>query len=211
MIKDSYHLNVILLAAGKSERFKGIKLLANVQQDNPITLVQHVLQQITAVLNTLQIDQGNLLVATGVYHAHLAELIGDKFTLSYCDHADKGMGNTIAQSVKSVLENDLQPSHIMITLADQVALTTDDYLRLIRESLTTPDQLICAKVAEAIMPPAIFPGHYFEELMNLQGDKGAKAILYRNIKNLNTVSLPKAAVDIDTQQELTAWHNQSLR
>ena len=162
-------------------------------------------------MNTLQIDQSNLLVATGVYHTHLAELIGNKFTLSYCDLAAKGMGNTIAQSVKKSLKNDVQPSHIMITLADQVALTTDDYLCLIRESLTTPDQLICAKVAEEIMPPAIFPSHYFEELMSLQGDKGAKAILYRNIKNLKTVSLPKAAVDIDTQQELVDWHNNNRR
>ena len=46
MIKEDYHLKVILLAAGKSERFNGIKLLASVQQDDPITLVQHVLQQI---------------------------------------------------------------------------------------------------------------------------------------------------------------------
>jgi molybdenum cofactor cytidylyltransferase len=211
MIKDGYHLKVILLAAGKSERFNGIKLLANIQQDNPIPLVQQVLQQITAALNTLQIDQSNLLVATGVYHAHLAERIGDNFTLSYCDLAAKGMGNTIAQSVNKLVKNDVQPSHIMITLADQVALTTDDYLRLIRESLTTPDQLICAKVVEEIMPPAIFPCHYFEELMSLQCDKGAKAILHRHIKNLKTVSLPKAAVDIDTQQELIDWHNQSLK
>ena len=201
-----FNLKIILLAAGKSKRFKGIKLLAKAQQGNSITLIQHVLQQISASMNTLKINESNLYVATGIYHPQIADFIGEQFSPNFCGHAGKGMGHTIAQSVKEVLKDNNNTTHIMITLADQIALTSDNYIHLIKESLTTPDKLICAKVGDQIMPPAIFPSDYFADLMTLQGDKGAKPLLHANKNNLQKISMPNAAIDIDTPQDLILWY-----
>ncbi len=206
MRESDYNLKIILLAAGKSERFNGIKLLAKAQQDDSITLIQHVLQQISAALDTLKITKKNLHIATGVYHSQITELIGESFFLNFCDNAKKGMGHTIAQAVKNTLEIDDKPSHIMITLADQVALTSNDYTQLIKESIASSDKLVCAKVGDKIMPPAIFPKNHFADLMILQGDKGAKPLLYSNKKNLLKIAIPNAAIDIDTPQDLINWH-----
>ena len=206
MIDSDYNLKIIVLAAGKSERFDGIKLLATVQQQgDSTTLIQHVVQQISVALNILKIDEGNLSVATGGYHAQIARSIGKQFSLNYCQRARFGLGDTIAQSVDNIITNDENTSHVMITLADQVALTSDDYITLIKQSLLQPEQLICAQVAEEIMPHAIFPQQYFSQLMCLTGDKGAKILLYKNKKNCQEVLLANAAIDIDTQQDLVDW------
>jgi molybdenum cofactor cytidylyltransferase len=62
------------------------------------------------------------------------------------------------------------------------------------------------------MPPAIFPLCYFPQLIQLEGDKGAKALLYKHKENLQTVSLPNAIIDIDTKEDLTNWlNNQFLK
>lgn len=208
MNNKHYNLKIIVLAAGKSERFNGIKLLSKVtQKKDAITLIQYVLAQISIALNVLNIDKSNLYVATGEYHDQIAEFLDQQFTLSYCAQAHCGVGHTIAQSVKKIIINEVNTSHIMILLADQVALSVDDYVHLIKQSLNMPDKLICAKADREIMPPAIFPQYCFTDLMALQGDKGAKALLYKNKAHLEEISLPHAVIDIDTQQDLINWNN----
>lgn len=221
MSNRCYNLQVIILAAGKSERFKAIKLLATLKTQRndkaySVPIIQHVLQQLTTSLSQLNIAKSKLNIATGGYHTQIAEVIGKQCSLINCPDAHLGLGHTIAQSVERVINHndraissDNSTSHIMITLADQVSLTTDDYTRLIEQSISTPEKLVCANASLDIMPPAIFPQRYFTQLMNLAGDKGAKALLHKNKNNLQAVSLPSAAIDIDTQQDLIDWHKEN--
>ncbi|MDO7083982.1 nucleotidyltransferase family protein [Pseudocolwellia sp. AS88] len=216
MSNSDYNLKIILLAAGKSQRFNGIKLLSTLSSRQTLTtspkkqsttLIEHVLNQLNNALQALKIADDNLLIATGTYHQQLSALISERHGIHYCENAHLGLGHTIAQSVSEILEvqSSAKPSHIMITLADQVALTTDDYIHLIEQSLSTPNKLVCAQAEKELMPPAIFPQHYFKELATLHGDKGAKALLHKNKDNLQPVLLNRAVIDIDTQQDLIDW------
>jgi molybdenum cofactor cytidylyltransferase len=56
------------------------------------------------------------------------------------------------------------------------------------------------------MPPVIFPRYCFTDLMSLKGDKGAKILLHKYKESLQEVLLPNAAIDIDTQKDLSNWH-----
>ncbi|WP_223271677.1 nucleotidyltransferase family protein [Colwellia hornerae] len=210
MRTSDYHLKIILLAAGKSERFNGIKVLAKVQQqESSVTLLEHALQQLSLALKTLNISNKNIRVATGRYHQQISELLADPDRLDYCESAALGLGHTIAQSVQHLLDDNDNISHIMIALTDQVALNANDYISLIEQSVALPNKLVSAKAGEELMPPAIFPRAYFTELAQLKGDKGAKPILYNNKDKLQTVSIAHAEKDIDTQQDLLNWHNKN--
>jgi molybdenum cofactor cytidylyltransferase len=216
MSGGGYNLKVIVLGAGKSERFGDIKLLAKVKpNESSICLLEHVLQRISAALNLLNISTANIHITTGRYHQQISTHIDQHFSLIYCEDANQGLGHTIAQSVEKTTSTESENksksdvSHIMITLADQIALETNDYVRLIEQSLKSPTQLICATAAQKMMPPAIFPCHYFPDLMALQGDKGAKALLYKNKESLQTVTMPNAIIDIDTKQDLIRWQNKA--
>ena len=216
MKKQDYNLKVILLAAGKSERYNGVKVLAKVQQkETSITLIEHAFHQISVALNELNIDEKNIQIATGRYHSQITTFFSkhenSQYIFDYCEDAHLGLGHSISQSVGHMLtdvhDNENSPSHILIALADQVALTADDYIALIKQSLALPNKLVCAKAGQEFMPPAIFPSTYFTDLMRLKGDKGAKPVLYTNKENLQTVSIQHAERDIDTQQDLANWHN----
>ena len=225
-----YHLKVIVLAAGKSERFEAIKLLADIEladieladinlngadnKTSPTVLIQHVLQNISVSLTTLGMDLNHINVATGNYHDALIDVIGPNYLTVYCANAHLGLGHTIAQSLEYVLNKDTSQliTHVMITLADLVALTSEDYTQLIKKSQQVPMSIVCSKAENEIMPPAIFPLCYFPQLIQLEGDKGAKALLYKHKENLQTVSLPNARIDIDTKEDLTNWlNNQFLK
>ena len=218
MKKQDYNLKVILLAAGKSERFNGVKVLAKVQQkETSITLIEHAFHQISLALTELNIDEKNIQIATGRYHSQITTFFSEhenanhQYIFDYCEDAHLGLGHTISQSVERIINsahaNENSPSHILIALADQVALTADNYVALIKQSLALPNKLVCAKAGQEFMPPAIFPSTYFADLMRLKGDKGAKPVLYTNKENLQTVSIQHAERDIDTQQDLANWHN----
>jgi molybdenum cofactor cytidylyltransferase len=216
MSSDDYRLKVIVLGAGNSERFGDIKLLAKVKlSDNSDCLVEHVLQRISAALHVLNIKTANIHLTTGRYHQQVSTRLAEQFSLIYCQDARLGLGHTIAESVKKITstasknKDESDVSHIMITLADQVALETNDYVRLIEQSLKSPAQLICAKAEQKMMPPAIFPYHYFPDLMALHGDKGAKVLLNKNKDKLQTVQMPNAIIDIDTKQDLINWQYKS--
>ncbi len=214
MNNSVYNLTVILLAAGKSERFNGIKLLAKVQQqETSITLLEHAFHQLSLALNTLNMDKKNIRIATGRYHSQITTFFSEhensQFVFDYCEDAHLGLGHTISQTVGHLLNDadDISTSHILIALADQVALTADNYVALIKQSLALPNMLVCAKAGHEIMPPAIFPATYFADLIHLKGDKGAKSVLYTHKENLQTVNIPHAERDIDTQQDLLNWYN----
>ncbi len=212
-----YHLKVILLAAGKSTRFGSIKLIANINKQSnekqpALTLIELVLNNISTALQTYPKITSSIDIATGEYHQQISALLQEKQTekshLLYCNKANEGLGKTIAQAVEKIIKTDKSISHIMIALADQVALGYKDYKQLIKQSLKTPNNIVCAKAKNRLMAPAIFPCRYFTELTLLSGDKGAQTILKNNIEQLHSISLDNAMIDIDTQQDLHRWNTQ---
>jgi molybdenum cofactor cytidylyltransferase len=50
--------------------------------------------------------------------------------------------------------------------------------------------------------PAIFAAELFADLLQLRGDKGAKSIIARYKDQSHFVSMPEAALDIDTLRDL---------
>ena len=50
--------------------------------------------------------------------------------------------------------------------------------------------------------PAIFPQSYFEQLLALDGDHGARQIIRQYPHHVITEAMPNAVMDIDTKQDL---------
>ena len=85
-----------------------------------------------------------------------------------------------------------------IALADQVAVTADDLRRLVTRWEQRPDRIVAAQYAGTTGVPAIFPVDLFGELAELQGDRGARALLSRYADRVVAVPMPSAAQDVDT-------------
>jgi molybdenum cofactor cytidylyltransferase len=185
---------LILLAAGQSKRFGGIKQLANIYGQ---PMVCHCL---------LQYRQGEKWVegitkATVVLGSN-AELISQvlpDYVNKYVVHSWlNGMGHTLAQSIQNIASD---TTHVLIGLADQIALTHQIISRLLDESNKYPQHIISAKYVGGLGAPVIFPKQYFYALSQLSGDKGAKILLQHHPQNIISLAIPEASLDIDTPED----------
>lgn len=188
-------LEAVVLAAGQSQRFAGIKQLATYQGQ---TLLQHCVSQYFCdkkLLNGIR----QLTVVLGANEALIRQLTLPDVVLLTAPNWQKGMGASLADFIKQLPES---VSHVLVGLADQIALTTEDLRALIQGAKQHPDAIICAQYADVQGVPAIFPREFFRHLAELEQDKGARALIQQYANKVHAINLPNAAIDIDTPEQL---------
>ena len=190
-------IHAVVLAAGKSQRFAGIKQLA---EFNGQTLIQHTLNQFIQQQDLLP-GLGDLTVVVGANHELISEHIRPPARSYYAPNWAQGMGCSLADAVRQLPDS---CTHVLVSLADQVALCSTDFSRLIALSQQHPGQIICAHYRERFGVPAIFPRQYFTQLGQLQGDQGARKLLEQYSHQVVSLALANAAIDVDTPADLVS-------
>lgn len=192
-------LAIMILAAGQSQRFNGCKLLA--QMSSGDSLLSH------SIVNATTTEVGDVYVVTGRWHDDIEhaqrQALVPPCKLLYCSEWSLGIGHSIAFGV-GCLADDYDA--ILVTLADQVALTSETFKLLVSEY--DGSQIVCAQYAGQCGVPALFPKRYFSELMSLSGDSGAKKILH-TVDAVKAIQIKSAEVDIDTKADLDRWNSLS--
>lgn len=191
-------LNAIVLAAGKSTRFNGIKQLANLNGDS---LINHTISQVNCPnINCVYVTLGaHSCRVMSQLPKHVSPIISQNWEL--------GMGHSLADSVAELSQ---LSGRLLVCLADQVAITPSHYHHLIQLSLTQPNAIIASSVDDRACVPAIFPRRFFEPLIQLQGDQGAKDILVKHANDVIKVNCPSAQQDIDTNEDLFTYQQKQL-
>jgi molybdenum cofactor cytidylyltransferase len=186
-------LHGVVLAAGASTRFGSAKQLVRVA-GRPLL---H-----TAVTRAAEVTGNALIVVLGAGAAELAPLLKHSpGSVVVNQEWREGM----ASSIRAALAR-LPPtcSAVLLMLADQAAVTTDDLKRLAGSWRRQPQFLAAALYGGTLGVPAIFPRSSFQELAQLRGDVGARAVLRRNADRVTRVPMPSAALDVDTPEDLLA-------
>ncbi|MDV6250550.1 nucleotidyltransferase family protein [Vibrio sp. EA2] len=187
---------VMIMAAGQSKRFGGCKLLS--QLDSGHSLLSH------AVDIALGSKVGPVFVVTGRWHSEIehAQHEGSlpSVPLLYNAKWSEGLGNSIAHGVRTLAAD---YDAILITLADQVALHGADLIQI--SELAQTERIVCSHYNGKRAVPALFPASCFEQLMQLQGEHGARHLLRGDVLPVCEIPLSNAAFDIDTPQRLAEW------
>jgi molybdenum cofactor cytidylyltransferase len=190
---------IALLAAGKSSRFNGVKL-AQVIDDAGTRLLEDSYQKLKGVSETLD---ATLIVVLGGHAEQLLALLPDdaKYVVNH-DH-EIGLSSSIHCAVSYAQQ--MNADFLLITLADQVAVTEPEYLSLFAAQAHL--LRVCVTFDNHLSVPAIFYRDDFDELTALTGDRGAKSILQalEKAKTLQAIEMSSAAQDIDTRIELEHW------
>jgi molybdenum cofactor cytidylyltransferase len=217
----------VILAAGGSRRFNGVKLKSRL--NNGLSLLEHSIKELQLGCEQFQAQQAGVhshvsvnaavaleltpvMVILGGHHECLAPLLlaGTDYQLN--SDWQQGLSSSIRVAVKHALE--LDADALLLTLADQVALESHDYAALLAlfcggfsQGAPHSGQTTAAFYRQSPGVPAIFLADDFAALRQLSADKGAKAILVDRQKHqqLRLLPLERGAIDIDTQLALTQW------
>jgi molybdenum cofactor cytidylyltransferase len=182
----------LVLAAGRSRRFDGDKrrallpcgrslLQASVQN------AQEAFQRIWVVLRVNDDVQALGLSAD--------------VQIVRCPDADLGMGHSLACGIKAL--QDSTASAAAVLLADMPWIEPDT-LRLLA-SMADTRRIALPMHAGQRGHPVIIGRQFWPELVTLQGDQGAKALIAANQQHCDVLQTEDAGVlrDADTRQALT--------
>lgn len=185
-------LHVMLLAAGSSSRFGAPKQLADVA-GRP--MLARTLDAVS------QLERRHAVTVVLGANAERLEPLVRAAAANVAFNPDHALG--LASSIRvGLAQAPFDARGALITLADQVAVTADDLRQLVSRWEQQPDRIVAAQYAGTIGVPAIFPIDLFRELAELQGDRGARAVLLRHPERVIAVPMPSAAQDIDTPRDL---------
>jgi molybdenum cofactor cytidylyltransferase len=181
---------VILLAAGGSSRLGQAKQLVKHQGDALVRRTARLALEVTPCC----------VVVTGA----VADLVGkalDGLPLIQVHNPDwrAGMAGSLAMGTRSL------PSEIngaMVLLCDQWRLEQPDLVRLLTAWRSDPGKITAATWEDSFGPPVVFPRSRFPQLLDLEGDRGARAIISNNADSTNFVPIPHAADDLDSPEDL---------
>jgi molybdenum cofactor cytidylyltransferase len=190
---ESSHIHVVVLAAGASSRFGSAKQLIRVN-GRPLML--------SVVSRAVELAGHSVTVVLGANAAELAPLLRHS-PASVAINRDWSEG--IASSIREGLAHAPPTADgVLIALADQAAVTTEDLRRLAGVWRRNPASIATAQYAGTVGVPAIFPRWCFRDLNELRGDRGAQVLLHRHVDRLVRLSMPSAELDIDRPEDLLA-------
>jgi molybdenum cofactor cytidylyltransferase len=183
--------HVLVLAAGSGSRFGSPKQLVRVGGE---ALLQRAVSRATEVAGHA------VTVVLGAHAAQLTPLVRQSSaTVVINRHWEEGIASSLRLGVSQLPGS---TEAVLVTLADQAAITTFDLKRLVSGWRRQPDSLVAASYDGHTGVPAIFPRHAFSSLLALRGDVGARPVLSQFADRVLRVPMPNASIDIDTPEDL---------
>lgn len=186
-----HKIAILILAAGNSSRMGKTKQL---------------LPYKNATLLEWAIEQAQKSVAKNVFCVLGAnkEVIEKQLTSNaietiYNPNYKDGLSTSIVKGIEFLLNYNFDS--VLIMLADQPHVTSEYLNSLIEASKNNPSKLIASNYQGSVGVPAIFPKNYFNDLLDLKGDKGAKNFLLQQNNNVIKVNSTQNLLDIDTSED----------
>ncbi len=185
------NIAILLLAAGGSTRFGSPKQLLP-YKGKP--LIQHLAE--TALHSKASATYVVLGAATEKIRPVLSGLSAQ---IILNDQWQEGIGSSIRVGINTFSK---EVDAALIMLCDQPLATSEILNRIIEAHQTSTKPIIASEYANTLGVPALFAKSLFPELLNLQGDRGAKQIIQSYSNDVASVPFPGGAVDINTVDDL---------
>jgi len=113
-----------------------------------------------------------------------------------------GMGSSLRCGMSAVMKENPLPQKALLLLCDQAKLSAVFLSRLIQGSKERDSRITASSYAGRFGVPAIFDKQFYPELLQIEGDQGARALIQQYQKQATMVDFPEGTVDIDTPEDL---------
>ncbi|MDC0093640.1 nucleotidyltransferase family protein [Alphaproteobacteria bacterium] len=190
---SKYLIKKIVLAAGSSNRYGKENKLTQYINNKPV--INHLMDKLLSVY-----DATELLIVTGYQDKTIINLINNpKIECVFNNDYKNGIGTSISTGVKELGEN---INGVMIIPADMPIISKNDLIKLENKFLEfNCSKVIFPKYKSQIGNPVLLPRNYFNTLISLKEDFGAKSQIKKT--DIVTVKTDIGTVfDIDTISNL---------
>ena len=183
----SMRVGALLLAAGFSSRFGGVKLLAKLNSGGRV-FDQTYSRLAAAIPDIVVITRPELA----------PELAAENMRLEVFTDADRGMGATLAHGMQFTQDWDA----CMICLSDMPFIQSSTYATLAAEA--GAETILIPDYAGETGNPVVFGSAFYDELKHLHGDAGGKSVTRQHPEQVQRIAIADSAIlmDIDTPEDL---------
>lgn len=194
-------LAVLLLAAGSSSRMGFPKQLLKWKNT---TLLQH------AIHTVKHVDHDQAVLVLGAHFDDITpQMDTSGMTVVFNEHWEKGLGISIACGMNYIKVSLPQIDSVLILLADQPLIDANFLNDMINTHHLNPNNIICTQYGHNKWGvPALFHKNYFEELSQLNHDKGAKDLIKKHLNDVLFLNGMHLISDIDTMEDYENLYKQ---
>jgi molybdenum cofactor cytidylyltransferase len=154
---------------------------------------------------------GPVIVVLGQYADNLTDEPDEAATTVLNLGWEEGIASSIRCGLSTLLEITPAADGVIFLVCDQPHITSDLLKELVSIHSKTHKPIIASKYANTLGIPALFDKSMFPELVNLQGDTGAKSIIKQYIEMVETVAFPLGIIDIDTASDYEELQKQEIK
>lgn len=185
------NVGAVILAAGGSSRLGQPKQLLKFQDE---TLIRR------AVRAASEAECDPILVVVGETEAAIREeLCGTDATILENAEWQRGMGTSIRRGLQEIAAS---IDAVILLTCDQPFLDGSVIAQLIEQREKTGKLMVASRYANTLGVPALFDRFFFEALMTLPDNSGAKSLLEKHPHATDSIQFEQGAIDIDTPEDL---------
>lgn len=193
MVNRINHCGIVILAAGKSSRLGSPKQLLPYMGG---TLLRHSVQA------AIDADCGPVLVVTGANGEEIKEAVkGLSVEISENMGWEEGMASSLRVGLHQMLKIHPATNGIIFMVCDQPFVTKSVLLCLIEAQEKEQKGITAAGYGGKAGTPALFHRSFFDRLMEVKGDKGARMLIASYPEDVTVVPFEDGAIDIDTRED----------
>jgi molybdenum cofactor cytidylyltransferase len=182
---------IIILAAGSSSRMGEPKQLMMYKNK---TFLQHIIGE----AKNAGLDP--VICVTGYKSDLITKSISRmKVKVVYNEHWQEGMGSGISAGIKQALPSDVDS--VILAVSDQPYVSSDLFETMVKWKDQSGKGIVACTYAGTLGTPVLFSKDYFNRLLLLNGNQGAKNIVKINLPDVCPVEFEKGNIDIDTKAD----------
>ncbi len=147
------------------------------------------------------VTPGRVLVVLGAHSLRLRALLARSCrNLSIVNNSNwqDGIASSLIVGVNAV---PAAARSVLVLLTDQPGVGAGSLRRLVEVWQRQPSRAVAAGYEGGLGVPAILPRRAWRQVRELQGDVGAKAVLGDAGSNTMVLTMPEAALDVDTSED----------
>jgi molybdenum cofactor cytidylyltransferase len=186
---------IVILAAGHSSRLGSPKQLL---QFNEKSLLRHCVEE------ALQTHLPVIVIVGANSELIKDELKNLNLTIIENKSWHEGMSTSLHCGISATQNLKNEIDGIIFMVSDQPFVSTILLTNLLKEQNESSLPIAASGYAGTLGTPVLFHKFFFDELMTLQGDTGARKLIEKHKNITAVVSFPEGAIDIDTVDDYNA-------